>query len=130
MRKQPFCSFTCHRSKLETRGHYGSFVNNSSNTRPISPPNRAPNSRTSAGSAFTTSPAFDAGPGRPCAPSVIQPCTTARSAILPGSARLPTSSSCNDFCASPFPDLSSPSNNPEHCPHAADLHDHDQSECT
>lgn len=70
------------RSKLETRGHHRLSIYNPSNTWSVESAYTSAVSRTSAGPAFTTSPAFIAGPATPCALNVAEPRTTARSSVL------------------------------------------------
>lgn len=122
------CPVLSSRSELETRGHHWFFVRNSSNTGSVKPLGSTTDQRTSAGPAFTTSPAFDAGLAVPCTPNVTQQCTTAWSTLLPGPIWLRSSSSHYDFCASTCSDLPSPSIHPEHSPNAAEPYNHDQSE--
>lgn len=123
------CLVLSSRFELETRGHHWSFIHNSSNTWSVKPLSSITDQRTSAGPAFTTSPAFDAGPAVPRAPNVIQPCTTAWRSLLPEPIGLRSSSSHHDFCASSCSDIPSPGIHPEHCPHAAEPYNYDQSEC-
>lgn len=117
------------RCELETRAHRRLSVHDPTNAWLLQPLCSPTDQRTSAGPALSTSPAYYAGPAPPCAPYVTQPRATARSSLLPGSARLHSSRPHHELCASPHPDHPSPCIHPEHRPYAADPYTHDQSEC-